>query len=145
MFPVNSVYTQYPNQSSPITLWGDISTWETVNYNGMFFRASGGNAQSFDNQTNPQSDMVKSHTHDYSNSITLSGWVNHLQVYSKGNQQYGGDLSFAQEGQFDGYTRGGDSDAQGKLTLSGTTVSNSTSNTENRPKNYTIQIWKRTT
>lgn len=46
--PVGSVYTQYPGQPSPNTLWSSYSTWEVLNYAGAFFRANGGNALNFE-------------------------------------------------------------------------------------------------
>ena len=47
-WPVGCVYTQYPGQKSPMDLWGDISTWEVLEYGGAFFRADGGNADYFE-------------------------------------------------------------------------------------------------
>ena len=48
VWPVGSVYTQYPGQKSPTELWGDFSTWQELDYGGAFFRAKGGNASSFE-------------------------------------------------------------------------------------------------
>lgn len=47
-WPVGSVYTQYPGQKSPNELWSQYSTWEELDYGGTFFRASGGNADTFE-------------------------------------------------------------------------------------------------
>jgi hypothetical protein len=47
-WPVGVVYTQYPGQKSPNELWGDFSTWEELDYAGSFFRANGGNAETFE-------------------------------------------------------------------------------------------------
>ena len=47
IYPVGVVYTQYPEQKSPNELWGEISTWQELNYNGAFFRAAGGKADEF--------------------------------------------------------------------------------------------------
>lgn len=47
-WPVGVVYTQYPGCKSPNELWGEYSTWEELNYDGAFFRSSGGNAASFE-------------------------------------------------------------------------------------------------
>lgn len=47
-WPVGVVYTQYPGCKSPNELWGDLSTWEELNYGGAFFRSNGGNASSFE-------------------------------------------------------------------------------------------------
>ena len=48
VWPVGSVYTQYPGQKSPTELWGDFSTWQELDYGGAFFRAKGGNASAFE-------------------------------------------------------------------------------------------------
>lgn len=50
VWPIGSVYTQYPGQLEPNSpsLWGDFSTWEELNYGGAFFRANGGNADTFE-------------------------------------------------------------------------------------------------
>lgn len=48
--PIGEVYIQFPLQSDPATLYnqgGIVSTWTEVNYDGAFFRANGGNADSF--------------------------------------------------------------------------------------------------
>ena len=47
-WPLGSVYTQYPGQKSPMELWGDLSTWEVIEYGGAFFRSNGGNADNFE-------------------------------------------------------------------------------------------------
>ena len=46
-YPVGVTYVQYPQQASPMDLWGSFSTWEVVDYDGAFFRAQGGNANAF--------------------------------------------------------------------------------------------------
>ena len=45
--PIGDTYVQYPQQKSPMELWGSFSTWEVINYEGAFFRAEGGNANAF--------------------------------------------------------------------------------------------------
>ena len=50
--PVGETYTQYPEQSDPVSLYnqnGIQSTWTLLDYGGAFFRAEGGNALSFNN------------------------------------------------------------------------------------------------
>ena len=46
-YPIGSTYTQYPGQPSPNELWGDYSVWEELDYHGAFFRANGGEADTF--------------------------------------------------------------------------------------------------
>jgi hypothetical protein len=48
IYPVGFVYSQYPQQKSPNELWGNISTWQELDFGGAFFRSSGGNADEFD-------------------------------------------------------------------------------------------------
>ena len=48
IYPVGVTYNQYPGQASPNTLWGTLSTWQELNFGGAFFRASGGNASTFE-------------------------------------------------------------------------------------------------
>ena len=45
-FPIDSVYTQYPNCKEPKELWKNTN-WELIDFNGAFFRAAGGNAGEF--------------------------------------------------------------------------------------------------
>ena len=45
-FPLDSIYTQYPNCKEPKELWKNTS-WELIDFNGAFFRAVGGNSNEF--------------------------------------------------------------------------------------------------
>ena len=63
--PIGDTYVQYPQQASPMELWGSFSTWQVVNYDGAFFRAEGGNANAFIEKTGvltKQQDAIKTHT-----------------------------------------------------------------------------------
>ena len=42
------MYTQYPNCKEPKELWHN-TIWELLNFNGAFFRATGGNSLEFGN------------------------------------------------------------------------------------------------
>ena len=44
--PIGAVYTQYPKCKEPKELW-DKTKWELLNYQGAFFRATGGNSLDF--------------------------------------------------------------------------------------------------
>ena len=48
IYPKGYVYTQYPGQKDPNELWGDISTWEMLDYGGAFFRAANGSSEEFE-------------------------------------------------------------------------------------------------
>lgn len=117
--PVGDVYVQFPQQSEPTTLYnvdGITSTWEELEYNGAFFRSSGGLAESFieaDQALTPQADQNKKHRHSYS---YFHPWRNQ-----------GDDASsncFSNDSWDSSYTsyEGGD---------------------EARPVNFTVKIWKR--
>ena len=155
-FPVGSVYTQYPQCDAPADLWFG-TTWTELNFSGAFFRANGGNADSYIDETGtlaPQGDMVKSHTHDWSNThnhgitdpghkhfitgsktTALSNWLDNY--FTAGSSTNVGAQGANSVGNTTGITIN-------NTTISGTTSSNNTSNIENRPVNYTIKIWKRT-
>ena len=45
--PIGDTYVQYPQQASPMELWGDYSTWEEIKFGGVFFRSEGGDALPF--------------------------------------------------------------------------------------------------
>lgn len=47
IYPIGCVYVQYPQQKSPNELWGKITKWSIINYNGAFFRTQGGNASPY--------------------------------------------------------------------------------------------------
>lgn len=50
VWPIGSTYIQFPKQKSPNDpdMWGNFSTWELIDYGGAFFRANGGDADSFE-------------------------------------------------------------------------------------------------
>ena len=147
IYPVGVTYTQYPQQASPMELWGSFSTWNVVNYDGAFFRAEGTNANAFIEKTGvlvKQADAIKTHTtggmsdratgslvtdknflaDSYSSSGNISAWrfpsnSNQLSWHPIGN--YGTELNI---------------DVSHTHTYSGAA--------ETRPQNYTVRIWKRT-
>ena len=45
-FPIDSIYTQYPNCKEPKELWKNTN-WEIIDFNGAFFRSVGGNSKEF--------------------------------------------------------------------------------------------------
>ena len=133
VWPIGVIYTQYPQQKSPQELFPN-TTWEEVNYDGAFFRASGGNAAAFNG--GKQEELVGSH----SDSVTVTGG-NHRHPYSFSDPNNNGpwdkpvayDNSNNQTTAYTGYS--------GNLSMSGTVKHTAQ---ENRPANYTIRIWKRT-
>ena len=141
IYPVGVTYTQYPQQASPMELWGSFSTWNVVNYDGAFFRAEGTNANAFIEKTGvlrKQDELVGSH----SDWVSVSGG-NHRHLYHGGydyhNPNYSG-VPTKGDG-LDYYGNVYYTDYSGDLSMSGTVTHNAT---ENRPANFTIKIWKRT-
>lgn len=166
--PIGFVYTQYPNQASPATLFPDF-TWTEINYGGAFFRASGGDAASFitENDTlTPQGQGTA--VNGLSLSKSGSAWGNQQTIYSDGRGYQHSHIVYTN----DIYTAGGyygvslgyymgnyDVLHYGYADTSGPnhshildfypSVSENISftvsgGTETRPKNYTVKIWERT-
>lgn len=124
--PVGDTYTQYPQQDAPETLFnknGIQSTWSVVNYNGAFFRAQGGEANTFCGKNSvllKQEDMIRKHTH----GLVPEG-------------SYGLISGRIHQGRRSG-------DAYTIDDIHAFTETLSYGGNETRPINYTIRIWKRT-
>lgn len=117
-YPIGVTYTQYPQQKSPNELWGNISTWVELDYDGAFFRSSGGNANGFATSTDTlssckQASAIQCHNH----TIILSS-------ASGGN--------------------GGRPFAGCNTSLSSNGITECTGSSETRPVNYTVKVWVRT-
>lgn len=147
VWPIGVIYTQFPQQKSPQELFPN-TTWEELNYDGAFFRASGGNAAAFNGGKQGQS--IQSHKH----SASFSGNTQTGEVKLTNNVNGGSPIGEC-SGVFSGVGNsriGLDSGdwnnrwAGFKLTItpSGSVTVNYTGDTETRPANYTIRIWKRT-
>ena len=151
--PIGEVYVQFPGQIDPKYLYnkeGFISSeWTIVrDYNGAFFRSEGGDANPFEDQTSYQDDVVGTHKHKAD-----------IKIISGGSHSHTISTSFRYENEV-GTSWGDKVDTVnpygGTASLSSTTDGNHThdasvtiennhdTNIENRPKNYTIRIWKRT-
>ena len=134
---IGSIYVQYPNELSPDKIWF-IASWQNIssNYAGAFFRAAGGNAQGFDNQSSAQGDLVKNHAHP----MTHKHGMRHRHGLGIQVGSYGGTFGsgIAVEGSSNtGWYEGSTDD------YTGSTSDNASGGVENRPTNYTVQIWKR--
>ena len=146
VWPIGVIYTQYPQQKSPQELFPN-TTWEEVNYDGAFFRASGGNADAFNGGKQGQS--IQSHNHGFSWSGAHSHGITdpgHRHKYGLGvNDGHGNGGRRSKD--FYGmdttaFEKTGISINSSTISISGTT--DSTGGDETRPANYTIRIWKRT-
>ena len=87
VYPVNKgIYVQFPQQESPQKLW-PWTTWQEVNYDGAFFRASGTNANKFIEKTDS---LVKQSQSTAKNGLTFSGTKSTISV-SGGNHNHNGN------------------------------------------------------
>ncbi len=116
--PIGFIYTQFPNQPTPQQLWGNTMTWQNISsdYAGCFFRAEGTNANPFEG--GKQLDAVRDHRHD---TDVTEYWRSGSWI-AKASSGWG----------------------ERQTTTYGISNSRDRAN-ENRPINYTVRIWKRTT
>ena len=137
-YPVGAVYTQYPQQKSPLDLW-PATTWEAIDYGGSFFRASGGNATAFIGED----ETLTQQTAQLPNIKCTTGINTHTVL---GQQTMGAmSTSLISSSQATTEYTTYKSNYYGRITFNAN-GSNATyvDNGEVRPNNYTIQIWKRT-
>ena len=142
--PIGDTYVQYPQQASPMDLWGAFSTWEVINYDGAFFRAEGTNANAFIEKTDvlvKQQDAIKTHTTG-GMSANANGSFGHgipsQTPAASGNVTVNNKRSdVALWGNHDSFLCDGyDIDVSHTHTYQG--------DVETRPQNYTVRIWVRT-
>lgn len=160
--PVGDLYKQYPQQEDPHTLYnknGVTSTWTIVDYNGAFFRAQGGNAESFIDKNGVLKKQTDSVNKDRL-SATFAGDTIEISPIPSGykdKNQISGEEYYSHvyyEGQWHdfpremNYTGSTDKDIHGKY---GTKIKfpltgkiSIGGDAETRPANYTIRVWKRT-
>lgn len=150
--PIGETYTQYPQQDEPATLYnknGVQSTWQIISYSGAFFRAEGGNAAAFIKKTGVLSKQKQGTAQNGlkfigdREKITVKGGDHRHRQYAKDGQ--GGTSGLRRT---DGNAVASDqfTDYSGSLTLTGnfTPHGSLTGDTETRPENFTIRVWKRT-
>ena len=121
MIPIGFLYTQFPSQSSPDVLWPNMKWTEvTQSYAGLFFRAEGGNSSSYGQlQSASAPHLAQVNQHDSyeiigNNIINLEQGIETKKIYTGSTAGAVYALSF-------------------KL-----------SNSEVRPINKAVRIWKRT-
>ena len=161
--PIGDTYVQYPQQKSPMDLWGSFSTWEIINYDGAFFRAEGTNANAFIEGSGnlvQQKCLTESHSHGIDHkhdrgTMNITGML-YINGFSKAG------MAFDEKGALyatygDGHwgVDSGKNTANGVLNFDAsrgwTGETSSPTNTdsetyggvETRPVNYTYRIWKR--
>ena len=165
-YPIGFTYVQFPQQASPNELWGNISTWKVVDYDGAFFRAEGTNANAFIEKSgvlSKQNQSLQSHSHTINHTHTRGTMNITGQIAGApcGNNLFSSSYAngaFSLVGWGYGKTKGVDWNPDSSLianfvasrTWTGETSgpsdnnSGSTGDTETRPSNYSVRIWKRT-
>ena len=139
-------------------LWGAFSTWEVIDYDGAFFRASGGNAAAFIEKTgvlSKQAGQNLSHNHIFTpkgtiNEVSLTGKIGVTERFlltQEGIVKYGSGtrhwtVSGGNEGPTDIII---EIDASHEHNFVGNSdLTDYSVGSECRPENYTYRIWKRT-
>lgn len=144
-WPIGVTYVQYPQQASPMDLWGDFSTWEVINYDGAFFRAEGTNADAFIEKTGvlvKQVDQNKAHSHTASgmdqNSegsfmIADGACIGSISGFVKERIGWTNYRGMKEQASYAGV----------RMDISHTHTINPDGGDETRPSNYTMRVWKR--
>ena len=133
VWPIGVTYTQYPQQASPMDLWGAFSKWEVINYNGAFFRAEGTDAVAFNG--------------DIQDEGLPDIWGDFSGCYFRGSSSMTGRGAFSSTSitatQYSGYK-----ELYGRETEKLVFLASANNDIYGRsahvtPVNYTYRIWKR--
>ena len=148
IYPVGVTYTQYPQQASPMELWGSFSTWNVVNYDGAFFRAEGTNANAFIEKTGvlvKQQDAIKTHTTGDMSTHATGGFNTRLSDHMGDANTIEPWGNVGRSDIFTAYKSGsGDAWVGVNYTIDVSHTHTCYGDIETRPQNYTVRIWKRT-
>lgn len=152
IYPVGVIYIQFPQQKSPEELFPGM-TWEELDYDGAFFRASGGNADGFIEESGDLSKQAEG-LPDITGSITprdsnffISAGISGAGAFttaSTGASYIGATLQTGLTHRGNKFTF---SAANGETTTDGTVRSTAEvygKSDHVTPENYTMRIWKRT-
>lgn len=150
--PVGEIYVQYPGSKTPAAIYNITnvitSTWTEQTYSGAFFRASGGNADAFITGTTYTKQAQKTAVNGLSVAYTTN--LNGTIGESGGNGFYGSRSAGPSTGVIScneyGTNSFGGTGSRGRYSIS-IDVDHKhslTGDTETRPENLTIRIWKRT-
>ena len=128
LIPLGHIHTQLPGTQAPSVLW-PWATWKNIStsFSGSFFRVEGGNALKFNG--GKQSNAMAHHWHNF--YVRTPNWTGATGSTWQMPGQSGTNTNFA--------SNDGVRDA-----ISDGTNPAPNLDTENRPDNYTIRIWKRT-
>jgi len=129
--PIGFVYLQLPNQEEPEQLWPNC-IWESITnqYEGLFFRAEGGDSGRFGETQNERTNRIT--------QLAVEPSDCHDNNYKLPSPLLVPDSGWSKVGRAGWYIRGQSDD---KYNCEGIKVE--TSGGETRPINTAIRIWKR--
>mgnify|MGYP007069881958 CR=1 FL=1 len=143
IYPIGVTYVQYPQQASPQTLFPTM-TWQVLDYSGAFFRASGGNANSFIESGQTLTAQAQA-TAKNGLTITKSGSISVNSAGVSTCRDFYADTSPSiRLGSTSYYGATGTAYSHSHTVTNTLNYTLSSSQTETRPINYTIKIWVRT-
>lgn len=133
--PIGFVYIQYPEQKSAPELWPNY-TWEILDYGGAFFRSEGGNASTFESGQQGQGTAK--------NGLSINN--TNLEHRHKVTDDNNSPMSNTGDGggQWSASGTGGGSWKWSQYALGNHAHGISSTDSETRPVNYTVRVWKRT-
>ena len=152
--------TQYPQEEAPTDVY-PCTSWQEISYDGAFFRAAGGNAAAFIEKSgvlSKQGQSIQSHKHSIAHkhsrgTMEITGSLSGTKdIYNGASGAFSinydqksrphweddrentyANCSFVASRSWSGYTSEPTNGNSG-----------STGDTETRPSNYSVRIWKRT-
>ena len=170
LMPVGYTYVQYPQTDSPEVLWPGF-TWQEQNYDGAFFRSSGTGANGYATCTDTLANCLQGsqnayhchticdHSHSASTNSTGGGCIwNHMsgfgamsamngngcfEAIDEGDAYGSGDYTYTFKRRIHLKDHSHTVTGGSMCASAGTSYDGSSSNTEARPKNYTVKVWKR--
>lgn len=160
-WPVGITYVQYPQQKSPQELFPK-TTWVELSYDGAFFRAAGGNAAAFIEKSGVLSKqsqgtasnglvfngktgnvIVSGGNHKHNVRVRNDGFPNDWQDYTTDVKSQYWHTSYNKTRQR--YNLNPETEYSDTLSMTGsfTPAGSISGDSETRPDNYTMRIWKR--
>ena len=142
LYPVGVTYLQFPTCESPADLFPTL-TWTEINFDGAFFRASGTNADAFigvggtlipQGQATAKNGLSIATTTDLTGSIQIG--VRNYPPDRSGIITIGSGTSYWAPSDTWATCNYANINANHSHSISG--------DTETRPINYTVKVWKRT-
>ena len=149
LYPVGVTYLQFPTCESPVDLFPTL-TWTEINFDGAFFRASGTNADAFirvGGTLIPQGQGTAVNNLSMGNMSQNATGTIYIDELASGYGTFNpyGNIS---RGSSPGVTYTRSASANGTYYAFNINVQHnhslSSTDSETRPVNYTVKVWKRT-